>query len=297
MSPPLGADSGIFDKQCVAVVTVEPTSKVPACPGLSRPSKTHADPARKDKEANTKMNFMQIRTPFVVVASLALFVTVFVYVFYISFLRKTIEEIRSNRVGQDSSAISSSGNDFNDDDYLAKVMSRKELIQNNVFVRKIRRQESARNLLQLLAISRGEVVVSDTEDEEIGGAGEPQQLSSDAEETTRCDRDHDGNGGCDEGFVTPLWRRCLRRRHDDPECAICLEYYSPNDFIAWAKDGGEAKTSSNNTLASSAGCPHIFHKECIFAWLQDHDGCPLCRKKIVHNDASVRFAGWNQVKV
>ena len=240
---------------------------------------------------------MQIETPLIVVASLALFFTIFAYVFYISFIRKTIEEIRSNRVGQDNSTISSSGNDVSDDDYLAQLMLRKELIQSNVFVWKIRRQESVRDLLQLLAISRGEVVKTVREDEEIGGAGELQQSRSDVEETMRDDLDHDGNRGCHEGIVTPLWRRCIRRRHDDPECAICMEHYSPNDVIAWAKDGGEAKTTNTNSLASSEGCPHIFHKECIFTWLQDHDGCPLCRKKIVHKDGSVRYAGWNRMKV
>ena len=27
-------------------------------------------------------------------------------------------------------------------------------------------------------------------------------------------------------------------------------------------------------------CGHFFHKDCITAWLNHHDTCPLCRKKI-----------------
>mmetsp|Transcript_41926 Transcript_41926/g.88018 ORF Transcript_41926/g.88018 Transcript_41926/m.88018 type:complete len:373 (-) Transcript_41926:171-1289(-) len=86
------------------------------------------------------------------------------------------------------------------------------------------------------------------------------------------------------------------------ECSICLDEYSPNDTIAWAKDGGDPPTSwsarlngtsSNNN--ENAGCDHIFHKGCITAWLQDHDECPLCRRRVVHSDADVRFAGWEEM--
>lgn len=84
------------------------------------------------------------------------------------------------------------------------------------------------------------------------------------------------------------------------ECSICLEDYSPNDTIAWAKDGGDAPTlssllsnASNNS--NENGCDHIFHSACLVAWLQDHDECPLCRRKVVHADAEVRFAGWGEM--
>ena len=29
-------------------------------------------------------------------------------------------------------------------------------------------------------------------------------------------------------------------------------------------------------------CDHIFHDECIMAWLNDNDDCPLCRAKLIH---------------
>ena len=84
------------------------------------------------------------------------------------------------------------------------------------------------------------------------------------------------------------------------ECSICLEQYSPNDIIAWAKDGGGdaplPSTSSGNAASSyNTGCDHIFHRECLVAWLlQDHDECPLCRRRVIHADAHVRFAGWDE---
>eukprot|EP00585_Thalassiosira_rotula_P010764 CAMPEP_0196134594 /NCGR_PEP_ID=MMETSP0910-20130528/3462_1 /TAXON_ID=49265 /ORGANISM="Thalassiosira rotula, Strain GSO102" /LENGTH=372 /DNA_ID=CAMNT_0041394557 /DNA_START=120 /DNA_END=1238 /DNA_ORIENTATION=+ len=78
------------------------------------------------------------------------------------------------------------------------------------------------------------------------------------------------------------------------ECSICLDQYSPNDTICWAKDGGDPPTlsSASVSLNNDMGCDHIFHKECIVAWLQDHDECPLCRRKVVHMDPDTRFAGW-----
>lgn len=78
------------------------------------------------------------------------------------------------------------------------------------------------------------------------------------------------------------------------ECSICLDQYSPNETIAWAKDGGDPPTLTSTGIAinNEMGCDHIFHKECIVAWLQEHDDCPLCRRKVVHADADLRFAGW-----
>ena len=86
------------------------------------------------------------------------------------------------------------------------------------------------------------------------------------------------------------------------ECSICLDPYSPNDAIAWAKDGGDPPPSSsgrgganarNNTNNNDTGCDHIFHRECLVSWLMEHDDCPLCRRTVVHVDAEVRFAGWD----
>ena len=83
--------------------------------------------------------------------------------------------------------------------------------------------------------------------------------------------------------------------HHHLECSICLENFLPNNTISWAKDGGDSTNNSEyyiDTNYSSMGCDHIFHEECFIAWLQQHDECPLCRRKVVHADAELRFAGW-----
>lgn len=106
------------------------------------------------------------------------------------------------------------------------------------------------------------------------------------------------------------------------ECSICLEEFNPNDTIGWAKDGGDPTTISNSGSGGNTGCDHIFHQgdvfcntftcsvlwfdrvmfllvssffaslECLVSWLESHDDCPLCRRKVVHADAAIRFAGW-----
>jgi len=80
------------------------------------------------------------------------------------------------------------------------------------------------------------------------------------------------------------------------ECSICLENFESNDTIAWAKDGGDPPTSFVSSAANNdndaVGCDHIFHKECLVSWLQNSDKCPLCIRKIVHQDAKTRFSGW-----
>lgn len=78
------------------------------------------------------------------------------------------------------------------------------------------------------------------------------------------------------------------------ECSICLEHFEPEDEVAWAKDGGDPGEPGSTSVSSiEAGCDHIYHRECLVSWLvAGHDDCPLCRRKIVHDDADIRFAGW-----
>ncbi|MCD7450278.1 hypothetical protein HAX54_004999 [Datura stramonium] len=47
------------------------------------------------------------------------------------------------------------------------------------------------------------------------------------------------------------------------ECAVCL-----NEF------------EDNETLRLIPKCDHVFHPECIDAWLQSHDTCPVCRANL-----------------
>jgi hypothetical protein len=47
-----------------------------------------------------------------------------------------------------------------------------------------------------------------------------------------------------------------------PQCSICLEDFRPGDWVFSLK------------------CSHIFHRECVSAWIFQHGSCPVCRTVI-----------------
>ena len=49
---------------------------------------------------------------------------------------------------------------------------------------------------------------------------------------------------------------------DDSKCNVCFEEYTENVII------------------TRLTCMHIFHKECIHKWFNDHNTCPVCRIEI-----------------
>jgi len=210
-------------------------------------------------------------------------------------------------------------------------VDKKELIKKNLFTRVIQREESVRELCEVLSVSRDGYEV----DEELGVCGsvaaaadrmktsppsEPAQpspsapsLESDAtiDDTTATQTEQitestvmpvhrllanligsEREDGLFSNILQPNTNTNNTKKQEIPndnntkqlECSICLECYAPNDTIAWAKDGG--------TNSSDAGCDHIFHSECLFAWLSSHDDCPLCRRVILHEDADTRFDLW-----
>lgn len=55
-----------------------------------------------------------------------------------------------------------------------------------------------------------------------------------------------------------FWRRQARK----DECCICLENYGAGDTIC---------------VPITKECNHIFHDDCVIAWLQHNNRCPLCR--------------------
>ena len=47
----------------------------------------------------------------------------------------------------------------------------------------------------------------------------------------------------------------------EPHCQICLEVFQPSDSIVELK----------------CGCQIIYHKDCLFTWLQQEMTCPVCK--------------------
>lgn len=46
---------------------------------------------------------------------------------------------------------------------------------------------------------------------------------------------------------------------DTKECQICLEKFKDEDKIC------------------KLPCKHLYHKECIYPWFEQHNTCPVCR--------------------
>lgn len=54
------------------------------------------------------------------------------------------------------------------------------------------------------------------------------------------------------------------------ECAICLSEF---------REGEEIMQTKRVEI-----CNHVFHKDCLMAWLDNHNQCPMCRHEMVTQD-------------
>ncbi|CAN1219998.1 E3 ubiquitin-protein ligase ATL6 [Linum perenne] len=68
-----------------------------------------------------------------------------------------------------------------------------------------------------------------------------------------------------ETFPTMIYSavKGMKIGKDDLECAVCL-----NEF------------EDDETLRLIPKCDHVFHPECIDAWLESHTTCPVCRANL-----------------
>lgn len=175
------------------------------------------------------------------------------------------------------------------------LATRQELVQRSLSSKQIHREESVAVLSQILASRRrGRDEKGKDEDNptmntstEAAQAEIPTHISNGSTCTSdvvldihvdKEDDDKDTNNYNDkEQSALPCQ---LRLHYPQPEndfpgkCTICLDHFSPNDVIAWAKD-----THCDKEVV----CNHIFHQDCLMPWLQLHNECPLCRSKLVYS--------------
>mmetsp|Transcript_7185 Transcript_7185/g.14429 ORF Transcript_7185/g.14429 Transcript_7185/m.14429 type:complete len:283 (+) Transcript_7185:65-913(+) len=209
----------------------------------------------------------------------------------------------------------------------ATTPERSQLVKKNFFFRSISREESVKELSRLLAISRGNALEEGCSENmwldcaELGGSGPIWGAMPSTNSHSIADSEYVKNENSRSKSSSPpvsptsnapkmtdainvnetnsICKKLSQFQSHRPECSICLDHFSPNDTIAWAKDGGDNtgnigyySTYNNTSNNPSQACDHIFHEDCLIAWLQQHDECPLCRRRVVHDDAEIRFAGW-----
>ena len=62
----------------------------------------------------------------------------------------------------------------------------------------------------------------------------------------------------------------------EASCPICLADFKPSEPVSCCCD-----RNNNRSKLNSSPCSHMFHEECLSAWLQNHSNCPCCRHEIL----------------
>ncbi|MBN3322910.1 RN150 protein, partial [Atractosteus spatula] len=82
------------------------------------------------------------------------------------------------------------------------------------------------------------------------------------------DRNQRRLGDAAKKAISKLQVRTIKKGDKETEsdfdnCAVCIEGYKPNDVVRILP------------------CRHLFHKNCVDPWLQDHRTCPMCKMNIL----------------
>lgn len=71
----------------------------------------------------------------------------------------------------------------------------------------------------------------------------------------------------------------VKGNYKSTQCPICLNEFRNGEYVAW-----------------SSSCIHLFHKECIYAWLLRNTACPMCRIPYLPEMTENEEAIWNSLR-
>lgn len=81
-------------------------------------------------------------------------------------------------------------------------------------------------------------------------------------------------------FVEGLLEYFRTRREHKPEVNLNIKYSNVSNYedkCPICRDSSNEESSEEETGFIKIKCNHIFHKQCIFQWIQRSQSCPMCR--------------------
>mmetsp|Transcript_2877 Transcript_2877/g.7835 ORF Transcript_2877/g.7835 Transcript_2877/m.7835 type:complete len:491 (+) Transcript_2877:425-1897(+) len=150
------------------------------------------------------------------------------------------------------------------------------------------------------------VDVDDDDDEKAADRNRTilTKASMDTVDTEADDSDGDCRCCSNDANATTI-RECCNTDDDDYDyddddddedvCPICLDGFHVGDRVLFRKQplpshdtnsGSDSDDCATGSNATSGGCNHVFHSDCLLPWLlkQRENDCPSCREPLVEED-------------
>ena len=198
--------------------------------------------------------------------------------------RKTPVRASARMVEEAAIAAATAEREENDSRPQIPPEQRKEMVESSLRRRKLKKGDSLRSIMRLLAMKEpslhSDTTNKDSDCEKCpSGDSESEGSPSSIMRKSLSESDRSNVAGSDGSIFSSV--RSISRSLSGTlldkvganisggrqECTICLQGYQEGDSLSCSR---------------YEGCKHVFHSQCIESWLAMHDDCPLCRTSIVN---------------